>query len=81
MSKPDWMKTAAQVEQEEYERKADEIRREREELLSQSDWRVTQALEKGISIPPEWKVYRESLRDITEQASFPYTVKWPTSPE
>jgi hypothetical protein len=28
----------------------------------------------------QWKIYRQELRDVTEQVDFPTDVVWPTSP-
>jgi hypothetical protein len=28
-----------------------------------------------------WKVYRQALRDITDQPDYPRTIIWPTLPE
>lgn len=56
------------------------VRAKRDRLLANSDWVVTKNLEQGTPIPQDWLHYRQSLRDITEQEGFPYSVVWPTSP-
>lgn len=56
------------------------VRTKRDRLLANSDWVVTKNLEQGTPIPLDWLHYRQSLRDITEQEGFPYSVVWPTSP-
>lgn len=56
------------------------VRAKRDRLLANSDWVVTKNLEQGTPIPLDWLNYRQSLRDITEQEGFPYSVVWPTSP-
>ena len=59
---------------------ASEIRTARNELLTQSDWIVVAAYEKGEDVQttyPEWVTYRQALRDITSQEGFPQTVQWP----
>lgn len=28
----------------------------------------------------DWKTYRQALRDVPEQGSFPYAVEWPAPP-
>lgn len=56
------------------------IRSRRDSLLSQSDWIVVKSYERGQNIPAEWELYRQALRDITEQTGFPYEVTWPTKP-
>jgi len=58
----------------------DKIRKERDQLLSATDW--TQV---GDSTHPgskaDWLAYRTALRDITKQEGFPSSVTWPTPPE
>lgn len=57
-----------------------EIRAFRDQLLSQSDWVVTKALETGNSVDPAWMAYRQALRDITLQTS-PDLIVWPLIPD
>lgn len=57
-----------------------EVRRNRNMLLNQSDWIVTFHTEKGTAIPQEWLDYRQSLRDITLQETFPINIIWPQAP-
>jgi hypothetical protein len=65
--------------------KASEMRRIRDELLAQSDWRSLRAFEQGLS-PEEqvehtkWINYRRELRGITSQPGFPY-IDLPVSPD
>lgn len=60
---------------------ADMIRRERDALISGTDYYI---LPDYPEIAPEdleaIKVYRQALRDIPEQAGFPRNVKWPVVP-
>ena len=53
------------------------IRQRRDNLMKQSDWRAVSDRE----LEPEWKEYRQALRDITQQEGFPHDVKWPTDPD
>jgi hypothetical protein len=53
------------------------IRALRNNLLKDSDW--TQ-LADSSSNKVVWAAYRQSLRDITKQAGFPWTVAWPDAP-
>jgi len=46
-------------------------------LLSDSDW--TQVADAPVD-QAAWAVYRQALRDITDQEGFPYSVNWPTAP-
>jgi hypothetical protein len=53
------------------------IRLRRNELLKESDWTqvVDSPTDKAV-----WATYRQSLRDITKQSSFPSEVQWPIEP-
>jgi hypothetical protein len=57
--------------------KANEVRSKRNMLLTQSDW--TQLADAPVD-NLAWAVYRQSLRDITLQAGFPFTVDFPVAP-
>jgi hypothetical protein len=57
--------------------KANEVRYRRNALLTQSDW--TQLADAPVD-NLAWAVYRQSLRDITLQAGFPFTVDFPVAP-
>jgi len=59
------------------EEKATAIRTERDKLLAECDWRGVS----DLTMSDEWKLYRQALRDITSQATFPSEVAWPTKPE
>jgi hypothetical protein len=56
---------------------ADAIREERNKLLKESDW--TQVLDAPVD-QQAWAVYRQSLRDITLQESFPLNIVFPIKP-
>ena len=53
------------------------IRRQRDNLLSKTDWMALS----DNTMTPEWSSYRQALRDITAQEGFPFSVDWPTKPE
>lgn len=55
-----------------------EIRGERDSLLSKTDWIAN----KDVDLPnrADWLTYRQSLRDITDQVGFPTSVTFPTAP-
>ncbi len=57
------------------------LRKERNELLSGTDW--TQAIDSPLNAEDKtaWATYRQSLRDIPDQSGFPTEVTWPTEPE
>ena len=42
------------------------LRNKRNQLLSDSDWEVTMAKEKGTNLSSAFKTWRQDLRDITE---------------
>lgn len=60
---------------------SDNVRAHRDNLLQETDWRVIKAYERSENIPAAWELYRQALRDITNQAGFPYEITWPTKPE
>lgn len=53
------------------------IRRHRDSLLQQTDWMALS----DNTMSPAWATYRQALRDVTDQAGFPFSVTWPTAPE
>ena len=55
---------------------AAQVRAERNSLLTATDWRFRS----DMNPSQDWKDYCQALRDITEQAGFPWTVQWPTQP-
>lgn len=61
------------------EQLADDIRAFRAGLLASTDW--TQLPDVPQAVKDLWAPYRQALRDITEQAGFPYTVTWPEPPQ
>lgn len=60
--------------------KSKQIRAERNAKLAECDW--TQLNDTPLDNPAkvEWTNYRQSLRDITNQAGFPHNVVWPVKP-
>jgi len=59
------------------DRAAAEVRKERDEKLSATDWRASS----DLTMSTEWANYRQALRDVPSQAGFPNTITWPTEPE
>jgi hypothetical protein len=59
------------------EQASENIRAHRDYLLNKTDWIVAQSYEQQISVPEDWVVYRQALRDIPTQEGFPYSVVWP----
>lgn len=65
----------------EYKKLAEQIRTKRDKLLTETDW--TQVTDTVLSNEKqqEYKIYRQQLRDITEQKNFPYSVVFPENPQ
>jgi hypothetical protein len=57
---------------------ASEIRIIRNEFLGDTD---KLGLTDRPAMPDDYVVYRQALRDITDQEGFPYSVTFPTKPE
>jgi hypothetical protein len=57
---------------------AAQVRSLRSSLLLASDW--TQVVDAPVN-QLQWAVYRQALRDISQQTGFPWTVEWPTQPQ
>jgi hypothetical protein len=53
------------------------MRQERSGKLADCDW--TQVADSPVD-KTVWATYRQSLRDITAQAGFPWTITWPDAP-
>lgn len=51
--------------------------KQRNELLTGSDWIVVRALDRGEPVPSNWQVYRQALRDIDKQPGYPIQIDWP----
>lgn len=58
--------------------KSELVRAERNAKLAESDW--TQLQDTTVN-QQAWAVYRQGLRDIPQQAGFPWTVNWPSLPQ
>jgi hypothetical protein len=56
---------------------AGNVRGFRDAQLVKSDW--TQVADAPVD-KVAWATYRQALRDITQQAGFPWDVQWPTTP-
>ena len=59
------------------DRKAAEVRAERNTKLAATDW--TQ-ISDSTADKTAWATYRQALRDVTAQAGFPWTITWPDAP-
>jgi hypothetical protein len=61
------------------DRKAAEVRAERNAKLAATDW--TQGADTPQAIKDKYAPYRQALRDVPAQSGFPNTVVWPMQPE
>jgi hypothetical protein len=57
---------------------ADRVRGERNMRLLTSDW--TQLPDVPVETKEQWAIYRQALRDVTNQPGFPHDVVWPVAP-
>lgn len=56
------------------------IRYDRDNRLKDTDWVSIKYLDINQSVPIEWSMYRQALRDITLQED-PFNIVWPNKPE
>jgi hypothetical protein len=56
-----------------------DVRAERDRRLAACDWIVARSSERGEPVPLDWTVYRQALRDITDQPD-PLAIRWPELP-
>ena len=61
------------------DRKAAEVRAERNAKLAATDW--TQGADTPQATKDKYAPYRQALRDVPTQSGFPNTVVWPVQPE
>jgi hypothetical protein len=57
------------------EEKSSEIRKQRNELLSDTDW--TQLNDVSSTVSQQYANYRQALRDMPQQSGFPWNITWP----
>lgn len=70
----DTLKTAEQLQAEKDEVVAEAVRAKRDKLIAETDFYM---LSDAPTAPAGLTVYRQMLRDITEQSGFPHEVEWP----
>jgi len=61
--------------------KATSVRTERTEKLRDCDWTQLDDTPMSNTQKADWAEYRQALRDVPEQAGFPWEVEWPVQPE
>ena len=59
---------------------AAEARAQRAVLLAKADFAVNRGEDNGIDTKA-WRTYRQALRDLTDQPSFPASITWPVAPD
>ena len=57
---------------------ASSARKQRNDLLTATDWQVLRALEDGNGLDFNLAAYRQALRDVPEQPGFPHDIVWPS---
>jgi hypothetical protein len=77
-----WIVTDASAEEIEQRTndKANEVRAERDQRLTESDWTQLDDSPVTNSKKLEWATYRQALRDVPQQVDFPWDVVWPEQP-
>ena len=58
-------------------REMEMIRKHRDNLLTETDWRATS----DLTMSDAWKTYRQELRDVPASNTVYENVTWPTKPE
>lgn len=54
------------------------VREQRDRLLAETDW--TQAADIPQATKDKWAPFRQALRDVPDQAGFPFEIVWPVKP-
>lgn len=57
-----------------------EVRDERNERIAATDYIIMRALDQGQSVPADWAVYRQALRDVPNTQTDPFNIVWPPTP-
>lgn len=62
---------------------SEDARSTRNALLSESDWtdNLSSKNRLGDTLYQKWQDYRQALRDLPQQESFPFSIVWPIKPE
>jgi hypothetical protein len=72
-----WTEVTAKMTALETEKPLNELRQERNRIISESDWMANS----DVTMSDAWRTYRQALRDITNTYSSLNDVVWPTKPE
>ena len=71
-----WNGTAIVKKPRDVEAEKVSVRNQRDSLIAATDW--TQLPDVPQAIKSQWALYRQALRDVPQQAGFPFNVVWPT---
>ena len=63
------------------EEQAKSVRTQRTEKLRDCDWTQLDDTPMSNTQKADWATYRQALRDVPDQAGFPFDIEWPTQPE
>ena len=63
------------------DRRKAETRQQRDRLLYQSDWTQLHDTPLNGAKKLDWRIYRQQLRNIPQQAGFPNDIEWPEAPD
>ena len=63
------------------EQLAESARAKRNQLIAETDYLMMPDYPVPVEVRASVETYRQSLRDITEQAGFPDLIDWPVKPE
>jgi hypothetical protein len=63
------------------EEQAKNVRTQRTEKLRDCDWTQLDDTPMSNTQKAGWAAYRQALRDVPDQAGFPWEVEWPVQPE
>jgi hypothetical protein len=59
---------------------AKSVRTSRDDKLKECDWTQLDDTPLSNTVKATWAIYRQALRDISAQTSFPWTITWPDAP-
>lgn len=60
--------------------KCAELRRQRDAMLAACDWTQVADSPLDATTKAAWATYRQALRDVPAQSSFPDSINWPVQP-
>lgn len=73
-----WLAYAKQADR---DAEAERVRAMRNELIAATDMYMRDDYPASVEFKQQIAAYSQALRDIPEQAGFPYTIEWPAKPQ